>query len=129
MQSNQVDFIGSSRPMADNSLSGYADVAHIIGVTEGKMATVRLMLWGVLMAALPVETGTAQPRIAPEEMPADSLAIQLHRQGYRCDAPVAAERDAGLSKPDEPVWVLKCANGSYRMRLVPHMAAVVEPLD
>ena len=93
------------------------------------MAAVRLMLWVILMSALSAESGTGQPRIASEEMPGDSLAIQLHRQGYRCDAPVAAERDAGRSKPDEPVWVLKCANGSYRMRLVPHMAAVVEPLD
>ena len=93
------------------------------------MAAVRLMLWVILMSALSAESGTGQPRIASEEMPADSLAIQLHRQGYRCDAPVTAERDAGRSKPDEAVWVLKCANGSYRMRLVPHMAAVVEPLN
>ena len=93
------------------------------------MATLRLILLGILMSALPAESGTGQPRIASEEMPADTLAIQLHRQGYRCDAPVAAERDAGRSKPNEPVWVLKCANGSYRMRLVPHMAAVVEALD
>ena len=93
------------------------------------MAGFRLMIWVTLISALPEGSGTGQPRIASEEMPAESLAIQLHRQGYRCDAPVTAERDAGRSKPDEAVWVLKCANGSYRMRLVPHMAAVVEPLN
>ena len=41
--------------------------------TEGIMDTVRLMLWGVLMAALPAESGTAQPRIASEEMPRTHL--------------------------------------------------------
>ena len=42
--------------------------------------------------------------------------------------PVSAERDAALSRPDEAVWILKCQNASYRVRLIPDLAARVEPL-
>jgi hypothetical protein len=61
-----------------------------------------------------------------QEMPAESLVAQLRRQGDRCDAPVNAERDAERSSPDELVWVMRCTNATYRMRLIPHMAAQVE---
>jgi hypothetical protein len=27
------------------------------------------------------------------------------------------------------VWILQCESGSYRVRLIPDMAAKVEPLD
>jgi hypothetical protein len=64
-----------------------------------------------------------------QEAPAASIAAQTRLQGYRCDEPVSAERDAALSKPDEAVWVLKCANATYRIRLVPDMAARVEQLQ
>ena len=57
---------------------------------------------------------------------AEVLAIQLRRQGHQCESPVSAERDLKLSKPDEPVWIVKCGNIAYRMRLVPHQAAEVE---
>jgi hypothetical protein len=53
----------------------------------------------------------------------------LRTQGFRCDKPVTAERDAARSKPDQAAWVVKCANASYRMRLTPDMAAKVEPLN
>ena len=66
---------------------------------------------------------------AQQDMPPEILAVQLRQQGHRCDAPVTAVRDAGRSKPDEVAWVLKCANASYRMRLVPDMAATIEKLD
>ncbi len=63
------------------------------------------------------------------DAPAESLAAQLRAQGFRCDKPVTAERDEARSKPDEAAWVVRCANASYRMRLIPDMAAIVEPLD
>ena len=74
----------------------------------------------------------AWPRAAcaqQPEMPADTLAAQVRLQGHRCDEPLSATRDAALSKPNEAVWVLKCANASYRLRLTPDMAAKVERLD
>ena len=63
-----------------------------------------------------------------QEAPAEALAAQLRRQGHRCESPVNVERDAERSKPDELVWVIKCTNATYRMRLVPHQAALVEQI-
>jgi hypothetical protein len=89
---------------------------------------------GGLAAAFVVDdaacgTGLIQSAVrAAEEAPAEILAAQIREQGYRCDGPLAAERDRERSKPDEAVWILKCANASYRIRLVPDMAAHVERL-
>ena len=74
----------------------------------------------------------AWPRAACAQqpaMPAETLAAQVRLQGHRCDEPLSATRDTALSKPNEAVWVLKCANASYRMRLIPNMAAQVERLE
>jgi hypothetical protein len=62
-------------------------------------------------------------------MPAGTLAAQVRLQGNRCDEPLSATRDDALSKPNEAVWVLKCGNASYRLRVVPNMAAKVERLE
>ena len=62
-------------------------------------------------------------------MPAETLAAQVRLQGHRCDEPLSATRDAARSKPNEAVWVLKCANVSYRLTLIPNMAAKVERLE
>jgi hypothetical protein len=56
------------------------------------------------------------------------IAAQIRALGYRCDEPITANRDAELSKPDEAVWILKCQNATYRVRLIPDMAARVEQL-
>jgi TRAP-type transport system periplasmic protein len=63
-----------------------------------------------------------------EEPSADLLAVQLREQGYRCTNAMKAERDAQLSKPDEAAWVLQCDDGTYRIRLIPDMAAKVEKI-
>jgi hypothetical protein len=82
-----------------------------------------------VLFAIVTDSAAAQQRGASEEMPGDILAVRLRQQGHRCDAPVTADRDAARSKPDEAVWMLKCANASYRMRLAPDMAAMIERLD
>jgi hypothetical protein len=64
-----------------------------------------------------------------QENPKDVIAAQIRRQGYQCESPESAKRDVRASKPDEPVWVLRCGNAVYRVRLVPDMAAKVERLD
>ena len=66
---------------------------------------------------------------AGEEMPADIIADQIRKQGYSCNKALSAERDRERSKPDEAVWVLKCDAATYRVRLVPDMAAKVERID
>ncbi len=62
-------------------------------------------------------------------MPAETLAAQVRLQGHRCDEPLSATRDTALSMPNEAVWVLKCANASYRLSVIPNMAAKVERLE
>ena len=89
------------------------------------------MAWrGFLVGAFAVALLMSGDRVAwAQETPPEALASQLRLQGHRCDEPVTAQRDAQLSKPDEAAWILKCANASYRMRLIPDMAARIEPLD
>ena len=51
---------------------------------------------------------------------------QIRSQGFGCNQPTTAERDRFASIPDEGVWLLQCEHGSYRVRLIPHLAAKVE---
>ncbi len=62
------------------------------------------------------------------EMTKEILAVQLRKQGFDCTTPMSAEREEAQSAPNETVWILKCDNASYRMRLVPDMAAAIEKL-
>jgi hypothetical protein len=68
------------------------------------------------------------PYICNAQTPADDLAAQVRSQGYRCDQPVAANRDLRRSKPDSAVWVLNCRNATFRVRLDPNMAARITKL-
>jgi hypothetical protein len=65
---------------------------------------------------------------AAGEAPKDVLAAQIRTQGVACDKALSAVRDAKRSKPDHPVWVLKCSNATYRISRFPDMAAQVEQL-
>jgi len=56
------------------------------------------------------------------------LAIQVRSQGQVCDNPISAARDKKHSGPDVSVWVLRCENKSYRVRLAPDMAARIQRL-
>ena len=66
---------------------------------------------------------------AVAETPKGIIATQIRLKGFACDKPVSAERDRAASRPNETVWLLKCEDRSYRVRLVPDMAADVLPLD
>lgn len=70
--------------------------------------------------------GLATPCVA-QESPKDVIAAHLRTQGYKCDAPKSATHDAATSRPDESVWIIRCENARYRVRLIPDMAAKVEP--
>ena len=65
---------------------------------------------------------------ATEQAAATDIAAQVRLQGHRCEGSVNAQRDSGESRPDEPVWILACGNATYRIRLVPNMAAFIERL-
>src|SRR3954467_1154509 len=95
------------------------------------VAALRVALWVGLMVLVTSAMGptTAQQRSEGEETPAGILAVRLRQQGYRCDEPARAKPDAAQSRADERAWVVECANASYRMRLIPDLDAVIEPLD
>jgi hypothetical protein len=56
------------------------------------------------------------------------LAMQARAQGYRCDKPISAKKDAKRSQPDAAYWVLRCEHNAYTMRLDPDMAAQIQRL-
>lgn len=72
--------------------------------------------------------GAARPALADDDA-LQRLADQLKLQGFECKTPQSASRDAAASKPDEVVWIVKCDTASYRMRVIPDMAAKVEKLQ
>lgn len=94
------------------------------------MKTCRYFFGAGLAVALTCEVSML-PSAAqtPKETPPDILAAQIRSQGYACEKPLSASRDAERSKPDQAVWVLKCEDIAYRMRLTPGMAAKVERLE
>jgi hypothetical protein len=57
------------------------------------------------------------------------VAAQVRIQGHPCDKPLSAERDRAASEPHETVWILRCDNGVYRVKLIPDMAAEINKLD
>ena len=96
-----------------------------------------LLTLGVGLVVAPIPSGARcdiglilfLPAHAEEAPAAEMLADHIRRQGYRCDGPLSAVRDPARSKPDEAVWVLKCANVTYRLTLIPDMAWKVEQLE
>ena len=82
-----------------------------------------------LLAALAALTGAGVFTASAQEDATNIVADQIRAQGYKCDSPQSAKQDAQASKPDEAVWILQCESGSYRVRLIPDMAAKVEQLD
>ena len=61
--------------------------------------------------------------------PAEIIAAKIRGQGYACDSPQSAERDATASTANEVIWMLRCQNASYRVTLIPNMAAKVEKVE
>jgi len=65
---------------------------------------------------------------AAGETPMGDIAAQIRVQGYVCEKPLRAVRDARRSRPDYAVWVLTCSNAVYRVGRYPDLAAKVEVL-
>jgi hypothetical protein len=88
-----------------------------------------IVAWGAILEMGGSGVGwTGSTAQAAGEAPKDTIAAQIRMQGFACDKPQSAVRDARRSKPDEAVWVLKCTNAAYRIRLIPDMAAKIERL-
>jgi hypothetical protein len=97
-------------------------------------ATLRSMSRSLAAAAIVCAAGmstriSAASAQSVEETPKEVIAVQIRRQGFACDKPISAERDREASKPNEPVWVLKCEGVTYRVRLMADMAAQVQRID
>jgi hypothetical protein len=75
------------------------------------------------------DTSLSPVALAQAETPADIIAVQIRKQGFACGTAQGAERDPAVSDPDSPVWILKCDNASYRVRLVGNLADHVEKLE
>lgn len=59
------------------------------------------------------------------ETPKQIIAAHIRRQGFACVTPLSAVRNRRLSRVHAPVWLLRCENDTYQVRLVPDMAAEV----
>src|SRR5262245_24165156 len=86
-------------------LGGAADVRYLLTLGVGLVST-------PILSGAKCDIGTILflPAHA-EETTAELLADHIRRQGYRCDRPLSALRDAAHSKPDD-----------YRLTLIPDMA-------
>lgn len=73
--------------------------------------------------ALSFAMAASLPAAAEDDATATIVADQVRSQGLACSEPVTATKDEAGSKPDLPVYVLTCGNGSYRVELIPDQAA------
>ena len=72
-------------------------------------------------------TFTATSPADAAEVPKEIIAAQIRKQGYDCVNPTSAVR-AGETPLDDTRWILHCEGASYRVTLVPDLAAMVEKL-
>jgi len=87
----------------------------------------RMTLLLALVAISPVVPDVAVGQDADDSAAAGLVATQVREQGYACDEPTSASQDQ--DSEGDAVWTLTCANTSYRVRLVPDMAAQIEQID
>jgi hypothetical protein len=92
------------------------------------MSKKALMLSGaVLGAAFTSFNVTVSAPADAAEVPKEIIAAQIRKQGYECVNPTSAVR-AGETDLDDTRWILHCEGVSYRVTLVPDLAAMVEKL-
>jgi len=82
-----------------------------------------------LIAGASFATGAVPSAAEQRQTAADIIAAHIRTQGYACDKALGAVRIRRASRPDQAVWTLRCSNASYRVRLIPNMAAQVEKLE
>ena len=83
----------------------------------------------LMLIAIAASAGAGTFTASAQDDATNVVAAQIRAQGYKCDSPQSAKQDTQASKPDEAVWILQCESGSYRVRLIPDMAAKVEKID
>jgi hypothetical protein len=92
------------------------------------MSMKALLLSGAVLAAAFTSFNVADFSPADAaEVPKEVIAAQIRKQGYDCVNPTSAVR-AGETPLDDARWILHCEGVSYRVTLVPDLAAMVERL-
>jgi hypothetical protein len=114
-----VDLWVLPRGMVRDGLAGLAMRVH--GFVR---AVQRAALPAAGAAGLWLASATAQEEVSPEV-----IAVQIRKQGFACQGALSAVRDRKASAPNAAVWVLRCGNTTYRVRLTPDMAAQVERIE
>jgi hypothetical protein len=123
----------SGRAAAEQDFSQRSAVDVVAGravnVKEAGMGRAKktLPLLAILFLAM-LSNGERFGHVAKAQTIVSVLAAQIRSQGFACDEPQKATRDAKLSKPDYDVWVLTCKNATYRIGRYPDLAAKVEKL-
>jgi hypothetical protein len=56
------------------------------------------------------------------------IAAQLHKQGIACTMARDAIRKDVQSAPNVSVWIVRCEEATYRVRLIPRRQALVTPI-
>ena len=74
-------------------------------------------------------TTAVLPPVAAQDDPKELIAVQVRDQGYKCDAPKSATKDEAITSPDEQGWILECEDATYKVKLVPDMAAEIEQIN
>lgn len=90
------------------------------------MTMVGVRVRALLLAALVTAAGESR---AQSGSAADQVAEAVRDRGHACAQVVSAERDEAASRPDEPVWILTCSDGRYRVRFKGDTGPQVEPLS
>ena len=82
------------------------------------------------IAAVLVALAPALPDAAlAQDTDVSIIAAQVRSQGFACDNPTGAERAADESAPDQQVYTLACDGVTYRVKLIPDMAAEITKID
>jgi hypothetical protein len=74
------------------------------------------------LVAIPSPARAADPKEVSKEI----IAVQIRKQGFACTNPQTATREGDATKYDDAVWLLKCDEATYKVQLIPDMAAKVE---
>jgi hypothetical protein len=94
-----------------------------VRINSGSSVTAHFLAAGVALALL-----VGAP-VHAQENPAEIIAAHIRQQGFECPKALQAQRDRRASRPNETAWTLRCSNATYRVRLVPDMAAHVELVE
>jgi hypothetical protein len=82
---------------------------------------------GIALLVIPLAAADDSLRAHAQQIPpAVDIAAQVRTQGYPCEGDASALKLTRQSWPDEPLWILTCTNATYRVRLIPDMAARIE---